>query len=136
MRSPAAPPLACYEGTFPGYTDQARTVRRELARWLALEGCPAAVIDNAKLAASELAANAVLHSASRGTSFTVRCEIGSGYVRIEAEDLGGPWRPRKPDGRPHGLDLIEALAGPGNWGNETAGDGHRIVWARLPREQQ
>ena len=61
---------------------------------------PAAVIDDAKLAASELAANAVLYSASRGTSFTVRCEIGSGYVRIEVKDMGGPWRPRKPDGRP------------------------------------
>jgi anti-sigma regulatory factor (Ser/Thr protein kinase) len=136
MRSSAAPPLACYEGTFPGYTDQARTVRRELARWLALEGCPAAVIDDAKVVAGELAANAVLYSASRGTSFTVRCEIGSGYVRIEVKDMGGPWRPRKPDDRPHGLDLIEALAGSGNWGSEPTGDGHRIVWARLPREQQ
>lgn len=140
MRSAAAPPTssppACYKGTFPGYTEQTRTVRRELARWLALEGCPAAIIDNAKLAASELAANAVLHSASRGASFIVRCEIGSGCVRIEAEDLGGPWRPRRSDTRPHGLDLIEALAGPGNWGSEPTGDGHRIVWVRLPREQQ
>jgi anti-sigma regulatory factor (Ser/Thr protein kinase) len=136
MRSSAAPPLARYEGTFPGYTDQARNVRGALASWLALEGCPAAVIDSAKLAASELAANAVLHSASRGASFTVRCQIGPGHVRIEAEDLGGPWRPRKPDDRPHGLNLIEALAGSGNWGSEPAGDGHRIVWVRLSREQQ
>jgi anti-sigma regulatory factor (Ser/Thr protein kinase) len=62
MRSPAAPPTSspptCYEGTFPGYTDQARSVRGEVASWLALEGCPAAVIDSAKLAASELSANA------------------------------------------------------------------------------
>jgi len=140
MRSPAAPPTssppACYEGTFPGYTDQARNVRGALANWLAPEGCPAAVIDSAKVAASELAANAVLHSASRGASFTIRCQIGAGYVRIEAEDLGGPWRPRKPDDRPHGLDLIEALAGSGNWGSEPTSDGHRIVWVRLPREQQ
>jgi len=113
-----------------------RNVRSELASWLALEGCPAAIIDNAKVVASELAANAVLHSASRGASFTVRCKIGSGDVRIEVEDQGGPWRPRRPDDRPHGLDLIEALAGSGNWGSEPTGDGHRIVWARLPREQR
>lgn len=140
MRSPAAPPTssppACYEGTFPGYTDQARTVRGALAGWLALEDCPAAVTDNAEVIASELAANAVLHSASRGASFTVRCEVGSGYVRIEVEDLGGPWRARRPDDRPHGLDLIEALAGPGNWGREPAGGGGRVVWARLLWEQR
>jgi hypothetical protein len=105
MRSPAAPPTtsppACYEGTFPGYTDQARNVRGEVASWLALERCPAAITEDAKVVANELAANAVLHSASRGASFAVRCEIGSG-----------------------------------NWGNEPAGNGHRIVWVRLPWEQR
>ena len=58
---------------------------------------------------------------------------------------GLPWlragrvrRPRRPlelpplpDDRPHGLDIIEALAGPGNWGTETTGDGGRIAWAQL-----
>lgn len=137
MRSPAAlpasSPAACYQSDFPGYTDQARAVRGEVAGWLALEGCPDTVTDDAKVIASELAANAVLYSASRGASFTVRCEISAGCVRIEVEDLGGgPRRPRKPDDRPHGLDLIRALAGPDGWGKETNGDGHRVVWARLP----
>jgi hypothetical protein len=42
-----------------------------------------------------------------------------------------PWHPRQPGDRPHGLDIITALAGPGNWGTETTTDGDRIVWARL-----
>jgi anti-sigma regulatory factor (Ser/Thr protein kinase) len=102
-------------------------VRRDIAAHLA--GCPAA--DDLILIASELAGNAVLHSQSRSEFFTVRCSIYPGYVRVEVEDLGGPWRPRRPDGRPHGLDLIAALAGPDNWGTEATSDGDRIVWARL-----
>jgi hypothetical protein len=54
-----------------------------------------------------------------------------GHVRIEAEDLGGPWRRRQPDGRPHGLDVVEALTGQDGWGVETTTDGGRVVWARL-----
>ena len=27
--------------------------------------------------------------------------------------------------------LIEALAGPDNWGTETTSDGNRVVWIRL-----
>jgi hypothetical protein len=45
--------------------------------------------------------------------------------------MGGPWRKRKADDRPHGLDIVEALAGPDGWGTETVGDGGRIVWAAL-----
>jgi hypothetical protein len=54
-----------------------------------------------------------------------------GHVRIEAEDLGGRWRRRQPDGRPHGLDVVEALTGQDGWGVETTTDGGRVVWARL-----
>ena len=50
---------------------------------------------------------------------------------VEAEDLGGPWHFRQPDGRPHGLDLVEALTGPDGWGVETTTGGGRVVWARL-----
>jgi len=116
-----------YASTFPGRTDQLGQVRREIAAHLA--GCPAA--DDIILIADELAANAILHTQSRGGTFTVRCQPSPGEVRIEVEDLGGPWRPRSPDGRPHGLDIIQALTGPGQWGTQATGTGSRIVWATL-----
>ena len=94
-----------------------------------LEGCPAA--DDAILVMSELASNAVVHSASQGQFFTVRAERHPDYIRVEAEDLGGPWRCRLRDGRPHGLDVIQALTGPDGWGVETITGGRRVVWARL-----
>ena len=124
-----AEPLAatCYRGIYPGRADQVRYVRRAAARHLT--GCPAA--NDAILVLSELAANAIVHSASRGQFFTVRAEVFPTYVWVEAEDLGGPWRCRPPDGRPHGLDIVEALAGPDGWGVESTTDGGRVVWARL-----
>lgn len=116
-----------YTGTFHGRAEEVRQVRREIAGYLG--GCPAA--DDIVIIASELAANAILHTQSRGSTFTVRCHASPGQVRIETEDLGGPWRPRNPGDRPHGLDIIEALTGPGGWGTEPAGTGGRTVWARL-----
>jgi serine/threonine-protein kinase RsbW len=115
-----------YTGTYPGRADQVSHVRRGVARYLA--GYPAA--SDAVLIASELAANAILHSRSRTGYFTVCAELRPDHVRIEAEDLGGPWRRRQSDGRPHGLDVVEALTGPDGWGVETTSDG-RVVWARL-----
>jgi hypothetical protein len=78
-----------------------------------------------------------VHSASAGKSFTVRSETFPGYIWIECEDLGGPWHSARPYDRPHGLDIIEALAGPDNWGTETTSSRGRIVWARLglPRQE-
>jgi anti-sigma regulatory factor (Ser/Thr protein kinase) len=116
-----------YTGTYPRRADQVHHVRRAIAKHLA--GCPAA--DDAVLIASELAANAILHSQSRTGRFTVRAELHPDHVRIEAEDRGGPWRRRQPDGRPHGLDVVQALTGLDGWGVETTIDGGRIVWARL-----
>jgi anti-sigma regulatory factor (Ser/Thr protein kinase) len=116
-----------YTGIYPGRADQVRYVRRAVGRHLA--GCPAA--SEAVLIASELATNAIVHSASRGEFFTIRAELHSDHVRVEAEDLGGPWRRRPPDGRAHGLQVIEALTGPNGWGVEVTPDGGRVVWARL-----
>jgi hypothetical protein len=116
-----------YAGIYPGRPEQVHHVRRAVATYLA--GRLAA--DDAVLIASELAANAVVHSASRGELFTVRAELHPGYVWVEAEDLGGAWRDKQPDGRPHGLDLVQALTGPDGWGVETTTDGGRVVWARL-----
>lgn len=117
-------------GSYPGRAEQVRHVRHALAAYLA--GCPAA--DGAVLIASELAANAILHSRSRGGHFTIRAELHPDHVLIEAEDLGGPWRRRSSDGRPHGLDVIEGLTGPDRWGVKTTGEGGRIVWTRLDLE--
>jgi len=116
-----------YQRTFHGRADQIAQVRRDIAAHL--DGSP--VTDDMVLIVSELAANAVTHSASAGEFFTIRCEAHDRYVRVECEDLGGPWHCRRADDRPHGLDIIEALAGPDNWGTETASDDDRIVWARL-----
>jgi serine/threonine-protein kinase RsbW len=113
-----------YEGTFRGEPGQVAQVRAGLREYLA--GCPRC--DDAVLIASELAANAVLHSASRGASFTVRAEIFRDYAWVEVEDLGGPWLCRQRDDRPHGLDLVTALAA--DWGVETSG-GCRVTWARV-----
>jgi serine/threonine-protein kinase RsbW len=113
-----------YAGTFHGEPGQVGRVRAEVRAYLA--GCPRA--DDAILIASELAANAVLHSRSAGQSFTVRAEVRRDYIWIEVEDAGGPWLVRQQQDGKHGLDLVTALAA--SWGVETSG-GCRVTWARV-----
>jgi len=119
--------VARYTGTYPGRPDQVQHARKDVARYLA--GHPAT--DDAILITSELASNAIVHSSSNGQSFILRAEIYPGHIWLEVEDLGGPWvlTPRD-TGRPHGLDVVEALAGPGNWGVDGDQAG-RVVWCRL-----
>jgi serine/threonine-protein kinase RsbW len=123
----AAEPVTRYQRTFYGRADQVCQVRRDIAARLAGHQ----IADEAVLIASELATNAVMHSASAGEFFTIRCEVRPTYVWVECEDLGGPWHCKPSDDRPHGLNIIEALAGPDNWGTEITSDGDRIVWVRL-----
>jgi anti-sigma regulatory factor (Ser/Thr protein kinase) len=123
----AAGLAASYQQVFPGRADQLAQVRREIAGYL--EDCPAAA--DMVLIADELAANAIVHSRSRGSTFRVRCQLTPGTARIEVEDLGGPWRPRAPGDRPHGLDIVQALTGPDAWGIQVTGTGGRTAWARL-----
>ena len=118
-----------HTGTYPAEPRQVGIARSALAGWL--DGGPQ---DEAILVASEFATNAVVHSASRhGGAFTVRAEVRQEYLRIEVEDAGGPWRdgPRD-DGRPHGFDVVAAIAGAGNWGID-GDDRGRIAWARFGR---
>jgi hypothetical protein len=60
---------------------------------------------------------APLHSTSRqGGAFILRAEVRQDYVRIEVEDAGEPWRGGvRDDGRPHGFDVVAAIAGAGKW---------------------
>ncbi|MGD0245895.1 MAG: ATP-binding protein [Streptosporangiaceae bacterium] len=116
-----------YTGVFRGRPDQVRRARHEVARYLAGH----AAADDAALIISELAANAVLYSRSGGQFFTVRAVLHDTWCRLEVEDGGGPWDTGPPDcSRPHGLDVIQALTGPGNWGVDGDSSG-RVVWARL-----
>lgn len=132
--APSAPAVSAAAGpayvwSYPGKLEQVRLVRAALAPLLT--GCPAR--DDILLLSSELAANAALHSnsAAPGGRFTVRADIRPGdYLRIEVEDQGGAWAGRGQDERPHGLDLVQALAGSGNWGIDGNDEG-RTAWVRL-----
>ncbi len=126
-KTPAAPG---YTSTFGGRAEEASRVRREIAGYLG--NCPATA--DMVLIASELAANSILHTRSRGQTFRVSCEVSPGTALIEVQDMGGPWRPRKPDDRPHGLAIVAALTGPGGWGTHATGTGDRVTWARLSWE--
>lgn len=115
---------------YPGERGQPRRVRAALAPLL--DSFPRA--DDAILITSELATNAAVHSnsAAPGGEFTVRAEVHCGdYVWIEVEDQGGPWTHRENDGHGHGLDVVNALAGAGNWGIGGNAEHGRVIWARL-----
>jgi anti-sigma regulatory factor (Ser/Thr protein kinase) len=114
--------------TYPGKAEHVSAVRADLR--VLLGDCLMA--DDVILCASELAANAAVHSSSRlpGGSFTVRAKIDPGHCAwIEVEDNGGPWTPATSDPtRHHGLDIIRALAA--DWGIN--GDHTtRTIWARF-----
>jgi serine/threonine-protein kinase RsbW len=122
--------LLRYARSFPGSCDQVRQVRGFLRKVLA--GRPRA--DDAVTVGSELAANACLHSRSGlpGGVFTVQAEVSEGdHLYVAVLDDGGPWQPPAHEVEPrHGLDLVRALAGRGNWGIDGGYDGH-LVWAKL-----
>ena len=66
-----------------------------------------------------------------GGAFILRAEVCGKRLRIEGEDAGGSWRDGpNDDGRPHGFDVVTALAGAGNWGIDGDARG-RVAWARL-----
>jgi anti-sigma regulatory factor (Ser/Thr protein kinase) len=114
--------------TYPGTAERIRAVRADL-RWL-LHDCPMA--DDMILCASELAANAVIHSLSRlsGGTFTVRATISPGnYGWVEVEDSGGSCAPAIGDPtRCHGLDIVRTFAS--DWGID-GDDTVRTIWARF-----
>ena len=125
MAQPAA--ATRHAATYPGRADQFHHVRSAVASHLA--GC--AVADDAVLHRIRARGqrDPALPQPRRALHRPHR--TAPNHVRIEAEDLGGPWRRRQPDARPHGLDIVEALTGPDGWGTETTTGGGRIVWARL-----
>jgi hypothetical protein len=122
---------------FPGHPDQVAEARHYVAR--ALASCPA--VADAILLTSELATNAVQHSATGlGGTFAVAISHGPGRVRLTVTDDGSPGRPLiaaadelSTSGR--GLILVDCLAirwgytGPGEPGR-SAGE-RSTVWFEL-----
>ena len=126
--APRALELRTSDVTYPGKAEHISAVRTDLR--VLLSDCPMA--DDVILCASELAANAAVHSNSRlpGRSFTVRTKIDPGHSAwIEIEDNGGLCTPATSDPtRHHGLDIVRALAA--DWGIE-GGHATRTIWARF-----
>jgi anti-sigma regulatory factor (Ser/Thr protein kinase) len=123
----ATPTATRYQKTYPGRADQVHQVRHDLSGYL--RDCP--VAHDAILIVSEIATNAVVHSESAGEFFTVRAELhGDDYLWLECEDLGGTWHCKTDEDYPHGIGIVNALAGEDNWGVDGDHSG-RVVWCRL-----
>jgi serine/threonine-protein kinase RsbW len=113
---------------FLGSERESRSVREFIAEMVG--GCPAA--DDVILLASEVASNAVVHTASGkdGGTFTVVVHPGDAVMRVEVHDGGSETPPGvcsagEMAGSGRGLGLVEMLAA--RWGHLGGRDG-RVVW--------
>lgn len=116
--------------TFTGTAEEVRNVRGFVGRLL--DGCP--VADGVVLLSSELATNAVLHSASgAGGTFSVSVLVEHGWIRVEVHDLGSATAPivRKSGQLAEsgaGLRVVETIANRWGFYDEPTG---RVVWFEM-----
>lgn len=118
-----------WERTYPGREEQVRHVRAALR--VLLDDCP--VADDAVLAMSELAANAVRHSASRehGGTFTARLRHVPGECVVgEIEDGGSTWDGDLESSARDASGLLVVLSLASACGVAADG-GRRVVWFRI-----
>jgi serine/threonine-protein kinase RsbW len=94
--------------TFRGEPGQVPLVRDFVSRYLDGRHCPAEAVQDILVCATELAANAVLHSRSGlpGGHFSVEIACAGQSVHVTVEDSGGPWAE-------HGTGDIDAECGRG-----------------------
>jgi anti-sigma regulatory factor (Ser/Thr protein kinase) len=118
-----APGTADLTATLSG-TPAAVAIARRLTRE-ALTGCPRA--DDLVLAVSELASNAVIHSASgQGGTFALRVRTAPRWARVEITDLG-PYA--SPAAARHGWGLAIVADITDRTGATITSDGSRVAWA-------
>jgi two-component sensor histidine kinase len=114
-----------FTATLPG-TPASVSIARRLLR-VALSDCPRA--DDLALAVTELAANAVAHSASgQGGSFTVRVRTVGQWARLEVTD-GGPGTSPASLCNGWGLTIVASVTD--DTGATFAADGRRTAWAEV-----
>lgn len=112
---------------FAGSPHEVQHVRRFVGQ--AIAGCP--VSNDVVLLASELATNAIMHTASgMGGTFTVSVSRAAGCVRVEVADGGSAKTPAaqrdgSSDEAGRGLRLVEGIAA--RWGY-SGGQHGRVVW--------
>jgi two-component sensor histidine kinase len=120
----AGDPLT-FTATLPGEPSSVPIVRRLVRS--ALPGCPRAM--DLMLAMTELASNAVLHSASgRGGTFTVRICTAPQRARIDVADEGPAAHPATP-GNGWGLAIVADVTD--RTGADIADGGRRTAWAEV-----
>jgi anti-sigma regulatory factor (Ser/Thr protein kinase) len=130
LENPAEPWAGVKWRVFPGEVIQVR----ELRRWLVAYLPDSAQRDDVILVASELASNAVLHTASgRGGSFAVELNLFREVIRVAVADGGERAGPMLADDvlgeRGRGLLIVCGLAMRSGVSGDCRG---RLVWAELP----
>lgn len=100
---------------------------RRFARHTLMGWACGAVVEDAEMVVTELAANALLHGGGRGV---LRLSAGAGHVRIEVfdDDPAPPVRRPPGVGGGWGLALVERLSLA--WGTFPDGSG-KVVWCAL-----
>ncbi|MGA7704744.1 MAG: ATP-binding protein [Solirubrobacteraceae bacterium] len=119
----------CQEIEFEAIRDAPGAARRKLIAALQSRGHDDALIQDAALVLTELAANAVVHV---GSSFSVCVSLRGSTLRIEVADrgtmitgrAGQAWVPRQA----RGLGLIDAVCT--RWGTDMTATG-KVVWGEL-----
>jgi serine/threonine-protein kinase RsbW len=120
--------------TFRGEPAQVPLARDFVRRYLTGHRCPATAVQDIVVCATELAANAVLHSRSglSGGHFSVEVAVRAGqWVHVTVEDSGGAWTERGTGDRDaecgRGLHVVSALSADMGITGDASG---RMAWFR------
>lgn len=127
--SAAHPHRICHAVEFDAARNSPGEARRKVVMALRGRGYDDALIEDAALLVTELAANAVVHAES---PFSVSVSSRDSMLRIDVADCGPmaadrtsqEWLPRQG----HGLGLIDAICV--RWGTDMAAEG-KVVWGEL-----
>ncbi|WP_267594562.1 ATP-binding protein [Carbonactinospora thermoautotrophica] len=125
---------------FPGRPEQVAAARRFVTAVLSEWGFEEGGVRAARLVVSELATNAIRHTASgeSGGRFIVAVGCADDHIRIVVTDQGSSTKPTRvvdPDGAENGRGLFTVSELAADWGVEGNEDGWS-VWAVLDAQSE